>query len=172
MTRTGEPAGRGWGWVRPGVQAHLAYLKTTCTALTPGCSSLAGRRAVKEVGARQRAPAEDQRGTRGPHPHPRTRKVPVTPAHTGKGRCPARVRERLPRGGLGSHLEFRISSTCLGVSAKMQGLSCSFSLFCGTEGTQGQPALLPWGPSSDQDRKWMDGAAQGEISSGATRHGL
>lgn len=31
------------------------------------------------------------------------------------------------------YLEFLISSTCLGVNAKMHGLSWSFSLFCGTE---------------------------------------
>lgn len=30
------------------------------------------------------------------------------------------------------YLEFLISSTCLGVNAKMHGLSWSFSLFCGT----------------------------------------
>lgn len=31
------------------------------------------------------------------------------------------------------HLELRIISTCRGVSAKMHGLSCSFSALCGTE---------------------------------------
>lgn len=45
----------------------------------------------------------------------------------------------------GPHLEFRIRSTCRGVRAKMHGLSCSFSLFCGTEcglgsGSEGQVA--------------------------------
>lgn len=42
----------------------------------------------------------------------------------------------------GPHLELRIISTCLGVSAKMHGLSCSFSALCGTEHTWvRQPSL-------------------------------
>lgn len=44
------------------------------------------------------------------------------------------------------YLEFLISSTCLGVNAKMHGLSWSFSLFCGTgEGRRECPSN--WAPA-------------------------
>lgn len=42
------------------------------------------------------------------------------------------------------YLEFLISSTCLGVNAKIHGLSWSFSLFCGTEeGKRNRPCIKP-----------------------------
>lgn len=56
-------------------------------------------------------------------------RAPTEREHSGIRQPP--FLQLLPRGE--KYLEFLINSTCLGVNAKMHGLSWSFSLFCGTE---------------------------------------